>query len=214
MRVRAFIPDWPAAKCRAAEIANVVTRYCPTTILNDPNDYFNAQWEKARQQLDADVLLWIMADVHLPDGFGQMFNDAARIMSRGDVGWYAPDIEWTSYIYNKEELRELESGIYEVPNTDSLCFFVRADVVKAMPFIDPQKCFMWGVDFVAVATARLMGLKVVRDYKFKASHPNDTGYSIDRASEEMGALWKTLHPALKDEVKKVVDETNLLKVIP
>jgi hypothetical protein len=70
---------------------------------------------------------------------------------------------------------------------------------------------MWGMDFIAIATARLMGLKVVRDYRFKAYHPNSTGYDIPRASSEMAAVIAACPPAHQEEIGRLLAEDNYLK---
>lgn len=212
MKFQAFVPDWPGPKQHAKQLVDIISQYCPVTVLDDPKDYFNAQWKKAREQFTGDVLLWVMADVTLPQDFESMYSEMDRIMTRGDVGWYAPNIAWTSYIFNPGDLKPVERGVYEVPNTDSLCIAIRGDVVRAMPPIDPDVAFMWGMDFIAIATARLMGLKAVRDYRFKASHPNSTGYDIHRASSEMEAIWATCPAEHQEEIKKLLAENYDLKM--
>jgi hypothetical protein len=211
MRVQAFIPNWPGPKQHASELAAVIRDYCPTTVLNDPNDYFNAQWEKARSQFTGDILFWCMADVTLPQGFSHMFGEGRYFMSRPDTGWWAPDIDWTSYIYDKSDLSPVAPDVYEVPNTDSLCFMIRRDVVNAMPYIDPKISFMWGMDITAIATARLLGLKVVRDYRFKAQHPNDTGYSIPAAGAGMNPLFNTMSSELREACAAVEADVRRLR---
>ncbi len=216
VKIEAFIPDWPGPKQHAAEIYRQVSPRYPTTILNDPTEYFNAQWARARSLFTGDVLLWVMADIDLPPTYPQMFQEMERVMARGDVGWYAPDVAWTSFIFDKSTLPQMEPEIYEVPNTDSVCFAVRGDVVRAMPYIDPKLCFMWGMDFTAILTAHLMGLKIVRDYRFKVHHPNNTGYNIQQASAGMRALFEgdSFEPHFKAEMVKWIEKTNRLKVKP
>ena len=186
MIVQAFIPDWPGPKQHAVEINDVVSMRYPTKILNDPSDYFNAQWNKACQQFTGNILLWVMSDIKLPKNFFRMCDEMERLMAREDIGWYAPDVAWTSYIYDKESLPIVEPEVCEVPNTDSLLFAVRADVIKEMPFIDPGICFMWGMDVLASTTIRLMGLKMIRDYRFKAEHPNNTGLRYWKSEHRYG----------------------------
>jgi len=211
MIVQAFVPNWPGPKQHAKEVAAIIAPHCPVTILDDPNDYFNAQWEKARAQFTGDILLWVMADVKPPLDFGAMFEEGVRLMSRAPVGWYAPDVAWTSYIYDPQNLSRVEEHIYEVPNTDSLCFMIRKDVIDNMPHLDPATCFMWGMDLTAIGTARLMGLKVVRDYRFKAQHPNQTGYEIEKAGRGMIPMFKTYPIALQREIGKLEIETRRLR---
>lgn len=212
MNVQCFIPDWPGPKQHAKQLAVQIRPYCPVTILDDPDDYFNAQFEKARQRFTGDVMLWVMADVTLPEDFGSMFQEMIRMLSRPDVGWYAPDIDWTSYIYHKHRLRQVEEGIYEVPNTDSLCIGIRRDLLDRVPHVDPKVSYMWGMDIAALATARQMGLKTVRDYRFKAKHPNHTGYEIERAGREMIPLFNSFSPQLKTEIHKLETEVRDLRV--
>lgn len=214
VNIQAFIPDWPGPKQHAAELANQVARHYPTRILDDPTEYFNAKWNRACDLFTGDVLLWVMADVTLPADYELMFKEMECVMERGDVGWYAPDVAWTGFIYDKKDLTLVESEIYEVPNTDSLCFAIRADVIKAMPHIDPELCFMWGMDFAAILTAQRMGLKVVRDYKFKAQHPNSTGYDIDKASLGMKRLFESFESSFQEEMRQLVNRANRLKRRP
>jgi hypothetical protein len=211
MRVQAFIPNWPGPKQHASELAGIIREFCPVTVLDDPNDYFNAQWEKARAAFTGDILLWAMADVQLPNKFDEMFGEGRYMLSRPDVGWYAPDIDWTSYIYDQADLAQVDRGIFEVPNTDSVLFMIRRDVIDAMPHIDPQVSFMWGMDITAIATARLMNLKVVRDYKFKAGHPNNTGYDISRAGKEMIPMFNAMSPELREEARRVEADVRRLR---
>jgi hypothetical protein len=180
-------------------------------VLNDPNDFFNAQWEKARSQFTGDILFWCMADVTLPKNFRLMYGEGSYLMSRPDIGWWAPDIAWTSYIYDKSDLKQVEPEVYEVPNTDSLCFMIRKDVIDAMPHIDPKVSFMWGMDITAIATARLLGLKVVRDYRFKAEHPNCTGYSIPAAGAGMDPMFRSMTPQLREEASRVEADVRRLR---
>jgi hypothetical protein len=216
MRVEAFVPDWPGEKQNASEIANKVARLYPTRILDNPEDYFNAQWARAREEFTGDVLLWVMADVTLPGNWMEMFREMERLMETGKIGWCAPNVDWTGFIFDKNTLTSFEKDIYEVPNTDSLCFAVRGDVVRAMPHIDPELCFMWGLDFTAIVTAHLMGLKIVRDYRFKVLHPNNTGYGIEEASVGMRRLFEgdSFEPHFKVEMQKWIERTNQLKRRP
>jgi GDP-L-fucose synthase len=213
MKIQAFVPSWPGPKQHPEEIVKILAPFCPATVLDDPDDYFNAQWEKMRQKLssDTDIILWVMADVTLPKSFGEMSDEMLRLLEGGEVGWYAPDIDWTSYSYDKRRLKMVEPEIFEVPNTDSLCVAVRADVIRAMPRVDPKISFMWGADLAAIATTRLMGLKAVRDYRFKALHPNNTGYEIERAGREMIPLFESFPDRVKQEITQLETEVRFLR---
>ena len=224
--VQAYVPSWPGPKQHAQSTAEIIQPFCPVTILDNPDDYFNAQFDKAKRRflnirwnwnedsLKESAMLWVMADVWPPQDFAGMFAAGCAALSRPDVGWYAPDVEWTGYIYDKKDLNELTPGVFEVPNTDSLCCMIRGDVVAQMPFIDPEVSYVWGMDFIAIATARLMGLTAVRDYRFKAEHPNDTRYDIDKASQSMKPLFAGLKPELRAEIEFLMRETSRLRRKP
>ena len=212
MRIEAFVPTWPGPKQHPKEVVAAIAPYCSSvTVLDDPNDWFNAQWEKARARFTGDILLYIMADVTPPEDVRSMIAEGTRMLSRRNVGWYSPNVEWTSYIYERSDLKLVEGEIFEVPNTDSLCFMVRKDVIDKMPHLDPSLSFMWGFDLSAIATARLMGLKAVRDYSFKAKHPNQTGYDISKAGLGMIPLFQTYPAELQQEIAKLEDETRKLR---
>ena len=218
MNVQAFIPDWPGEKQHADQVANQVARIFPTRILDNPTEYFNAQWERARSEFTGDVLLWVMADVTLPiqNNFRAMCDEMVRVMEGGKVGWYAPNVDWTGFIFNQTLLPQFEPGIYEVPNTDSLCFAIRGDVVRAMPRVDlaTGAAGMWGMDFTAILTAHNMGLRIVRDYRFKCQHPNNTGYDIETASRGMKQLFESFNPVFRAQMKEWIAKTNNMKVRP
>jgi hypothetical protein len=216
--IQCFIPDWETpghpGKQHAGRLYDQVSRIYPTTILNHPDDFFNAQWEKAKNLLTADWLLWIMADVDLPENYQEMFKSMERTISRGDVGWWACDVAWTGYIYDRADLAEIEPGVCEVPNTDSLLFAVRADVARLTPRIDPEVSFMWGLDFAAIVTAERMGLKTVRDYNFKAVHPNNSGYNIEAASWQMKNLFESFDPTFQNDMNRRIAWCNKIKRRP
>jgi GDP-L-fucose synthase len=213
MNFEAFVPTWPGSKQHPEKVIEMLAPYCQVTVLDNPDDYFNAQWEKMRQKMSTgtEIVLWIMADVTPPEDIGLVLYEMQRLMSRGDVGWYAPDVDWTSYSYDKTRLKLVEPDIYEVPNTDSLCIAVRADVIRNMPKVDPKISFMWGADLAAIATTRLMGLKAVRDYRFKALHQNNTGYEIERAGREMIPLFETFSPEVRKEIDALETEVRELR---
>ena len=161
-----------------------------------------------------DALLWIMADVNLSPNFDEMYGEMLRLLGRGDIGWVAPDVSWTCYYYHKQDLRMVENEVYEVPNTDSLCFMIRGDVVRALPYMNPNLSYMWGMDFAAAAKIQMMGLKMVRDYRFKVTQPNSTGYDIEKAGLTMYDLWGSFNEPLRKAIDLKVEETNNLKRRP
>ena len=106
MIVEAFIPDWPGPKQHATALRKIIAPFCPVTILGNPMHYFNDQWKAMRERFKGDIALWAMADIALPDDFAGMFAEGVRILSRGDVGWYAPDVAWTFHTFDRSDSKK------------------------------------------------------------------------------------------------------------
>lgn len=212
MKVYGFIPDWPGEKQHAARTAKYLMPYCETVfVLDNPDHYFTEQWETARKVFDQrpepdskDILLWVMADVWPPQNFGWMFSSMKALMTGkterldpAEVGVYAPDVRWCGWQYDVSKLPQYSYQVYEVPCTDMLCWAVRADVLAILPHVDPAVNRLgWGIDLATVAAAKSLGLKVVRDYNYRAGHPRHTNYDGSNASVEMEAWFATLDPGV------------------
>ena len=95
--------------------------------------------------------------------------------------------------------------MYEVPNPDCTCWAIRADVLRACPPVDPRhNRFGWGIDYLVCATARSLGLAVVRDYEFQVRHVKGMGYDAKGARKEFRHLLRGLPRELRAEVEELV----------
>lgn len=193
--VQGFIPDWPGEKQHAEKIAEIIRPFCQSvTILDDPAAYMSEQWETARGKLDADILLWVMADVWPPLAFGQMMEQMDRFLT-WTVGVYSPRLKWCGWQYDPERLLKLEDMVCEVPVAEMLCTAVRRDVVEAMPHFDPAvNKFGWGIELAMTAAAWRQNLDVVWDYRYTAIHPKQTDYDSEAAARQLDA-WIASLPA-------------------
>lgn len=203
VRVQAFIPTWPGDKQHPQDLVRTISPFCPVQVLDNPNHYFTEQWEEMRKYFCGDIMLWVMADVTLHN-FHQMYTECIRILSRNDVGIYAPNVCWTGHIYDMSTLEEIEPGVYDVPMTDVLCYAVRADVLDKLMHIDKDRHgkMGWGIELLLTVIAKRMGRKNARDYRFLVDHPNSTGYDIGEASEGMTAL--IADSGMYDEIHEVL----------
>ena len=201
MKVQAFIPTWPGDKQHPEEIVQIVSPCCEVCVMDNPEHYFNDQWEEMRNKFTGDIMLWIMADVTL-HSFPEMYKEMLRLMSRDDVGIYAPNVCWTGHVYDISKLIEIEPQVCEVAMTDMLCYAVRADVLSKLPRIT-TRTHGWGIEIFLTALATKMGRKTVRDYRFTVDHPNSTGYCIPEAASGMEEL--IAHSGIEKEMRSVME---------
>src|ERR1700674_159523 len=210
MKVQAFIPSWPGDKQRPEELVKIMSPYCETIVLDNPEHYFAEQWAEMRKRFTGDIMLWVMADVTLHD-FPEMYAECVRLLSRDDVGVYAPNVCWTGHIYDISKLKEVEPRVYEVSMTDMLCYAVRSDVLNQLMPIS-IRCHGWGIELMLTVIANRMGRKTVRDYRFLVDHPNDTGYSIAEASEGMTEVIEK--SGMYDEIHEVLALRDFQRIEP
>jgi hypothetical protein len=224
-RVQGFIFNWPGRKQHAALLEKMLRPHCQVFVINSDdslrgkyphwhhigNDaYFTAQWNEAVKRFDGDVFLHIQADIW-PQNVGKMISECLRCMREHKVGVYAPDLDFQPHVFSPRSLVPVEKGIYEVPITDESCWAIKGAVLRNTPAIDPRVNRLgWGHDFMVAAVARRMGLKVVRDYRFRAGHLRSRGYDIQEAQGQWGAWKENLDPALRETIDKLIHERDRL----
>lgn len=215
VKIEGYVPDWPGAKQHGKATANILRRFCPVTILDNPDHYFTQQWERARglfDATDADILLWVMADVWPPINIDEMLPEIERLMA-GPVGVYAPQVRWTCWQFPLDSIKNFEPDIYEVPCGDMLCWAVRRDVLTATPHCDPSINWVGtGIDWSVSTAARQMGVKNVKDYRFTATHPLHTAYwspeyPPDKAWADMQRWIDTLYPSFQSAMRNIIQES-------
>ena len=207
MRIQAFIPDWPGEKQHAAETAALLAPHCESvTILDNPDHYFTEQFNEMLGKFSGDIMFWVMADVWPPEQLAQMVDKAKRLMSE-NVGIYAPDIDWNGHKYFKDRLAQIEPGVYSVPAPEMLCWMISKDVLQSMPVVNPQiNKLGWGIEYVAVATARHLGKIAVRDYNFTAKHPRGANYNNPEATKQFERMMSVLSLGSDLNVNDIYEE--------
>ena len=170
-------------------------------VLDNPKHYFTEQWAEMRKRFSGDVMLWVMADAYLFD-FPVIYPEMTRLLSRDDVGAYAPNVCWTGHVYDISKLIAVEPSVYEVPMPDLLCYAVKAEVLNQMPEVTIRS-HGWGIELLLSAIAKRMGKKVVRDYKSTVGHPNSTHYAIPEAAAGMEEI--IAHSGMEQEMRKIME---------
>lgn len=181
MKIQAFVTTWDSAGPNAENTARRLAQHCPTRLLSSLyNRPFAEQWDYATKLFNGDIFLWVMGDVVPPVDLFGMFNAMIAAYSTREVGMYAPNIEWTSQIYNREKLREFSTNVYEVCGTDLLMTSVSKELLDVAPSIIGNSRG-WYYDYALAAYARTLGKKIVRDYNFIAAHPQGSNYDMTTA---------------------------------
>jgi hypothetical protein len=223
VRLQAFIFNWPGKKQHAAQLEQMLRQHCEVFVINSDdslrnkhphwhhignNAYFTEQWNEALKRFDGDVFLHIQADVW-PQNVGKMIAECLRCMREHNVGVYAPDLDFQPQAFSPRSLVPVEKGIYEVPLNDKSIWAIKAAVLQNTPAIDPKVNRLgWGTGFVVAAVAKRMGLRVVRDYRFRAGHIRSRGYNTQEASAQWVAWMANLDPALRETIEELTRERN------
>jgi hypothetical protein len=205
--MQAFVTDWPGEKQHAKANARILAPYCSSvTILDDPNDYFSAQWEKARSLLTDDIMIFNAGDCWPPIQEDLMFDEIKNLLSDGTgIGVYSPLIRWSNWQFPK--ITTEYNGVYTVPIVEMLFFAIRRDIVEAMPHGGRPDWIGVGIAYAMSATAKRLGLKMVSDTVFTAAHPDDvSGYPKADATKNMYTWLNSLDSEDRDAIQSVISE--------
>jgi hypothetical protein len=140
-----------------------------------------------------------------------MFPEMVRLLSRPDIGVYAPYVDHTSQQSDVTRCKEIEPGVYEVAANDLVIVALSSKMLSLMPPVNPaDNPRAWYYDYLMASYARRNNLMVARDYRFTAFHPKGSIYNIQ---ETMTAskLWRDSLPSqdrtgIEEAMKKAFDE--------
>lgn len=219
MRIEAVIFNWRGHERRAAALERQLGELCRVRVVNSEEPaaarhpgwehvgesaYFAAQWQQALARFDGDVLLHVQADAASPH-FDAIVARCRDAMARHDCGVYAPNVDYTAWVYDRARLRRVDHDLYEVPQTDCTCWAISREVLERAPPVDPQRNkYGWGIDFLVIATARALGRRVLRDYRHTVDHGwNGAGYDTAAAEEQALATLASMPPELRDRIAQL-----------
>jgi hypothetical protein len=227
MRIQAFIFNWPTENSNVFELERRIGEVVDVVVINSDerlrdrynhwihlheSAYFSAQWNKAMEIFNGDLLFHIQADANFDD-FDGLLRRAADVLKRKEIGVYEPNVDFTLITYNPASLPQIEPGLFEVPLTDCTCWFVAADVLRELPRVDLSvNRYGWGICGGVAAVCRLQEKVCVRDYTMTVRHPRSRGYCSKAALQERGAYLDTLSPAIRMEAVKTYQEYRRQRV--
>ena len=166
------------------------------------SSYFTAQYLKAIELFDGDVLFHIQGDCSY-DNWEQLYKDAEKYIEKYNCGIYAPNVDYTWYDSEKVDLYfEVEDpNLKMVSNPDCTCWFVHKDIIneaikRNINFAPFQ--MGWSFDIIYTALSFMMQRPVLRDYDHTVQHPPGTNYNKIQAEKEMHEFYNTLTPDLQE----------------
>jgi hypothetical protein len=223
MKIHAFVFNWKGYGAKAAALEKQLSSLTTTTVINsdekerahfptwthlDENAYFAEQWNTAIQKFNGDILFHIQADATF-DNFAKLFDRATHCILEQNVGIFEPNIDFAGIPYQKSRLRAFAKNAYEIPMTDTTCWFVHGDIVRSFPPINLSvNKYGWGVAAVAAALCKKQNKLCVKDYSLTAFHPPGRGYLKSDAVNQRKAYINSLEPSLSQQAREVYRDVS------
>jgi hypothetical protein len=224
MKIHTFIFTWLDYYKNAKKYENILTPISDTvTVINSNIDicsdfpewvhlndaYFTEQWYTALKMFNqnCDIFFHIQADIEF-DNFDNLIHKAKYAFQKYNCGIYTPNINYTAWVYpTLSNLKCYEQNIYEVPITDTTCWFIRNNILQSFPKINFSiNKHGWFVDFVCTLLSRNNNMPVLRDYSFEIKHPKHTGYSHEIARMEYNNTKLCLGDSWNNNIENLMQE--------
>jgi hypothetical protein len=224
VKFEAVIFNWVGHEQRAAALERQLGALCRVRVVNSESAaearhphwehvgedaYFAAQWQRAVQGFDADVMFHVQADAQSPD-FDRILCRCREAMKGYGAGVYAPNVDYTPWVYQRSRLQRVAPDLYEVPQTDCTGWAIARDVLVQTPPVDPvSNKYGWAIDFLVIATARALGRRVVRDYRYTLAHRwKGSGYDTLAADVQARAMLAAMPPELAASIAQLKREAE------
>jgi len=172
------------------------------------SSYFTAQFIKALELFDGDVLMHVQADASF-DNWKQLYEDAEKYFEQTRWGIYAPNVDYTWYDSSRTDIDNLQidiPGVKIVANTDCTCWFIHKDIIdefknRNLDFSNYHMGWCW--DIVLSGISFKMKRPVLRDYNHTIDHPKGTNYNSEQAEREMWQLYNSLPVDLQESFRLI-----------
>ena len=225
--------SWPGFEDNAARIASQVqghsdvvhvlhnsdraslTQVSDSWINFPPDAYFGPKFSWAIENIDTDVLLFIVADTNV-EQWGKLVKRCGEAFRADpDIAVWAPLITETWWNMEKIQINHpaRNDGSFEVVAVDSIVWAVSSELVSVLKTLDYSKSrFGWGIEVTSAAIARCQEKLVVCDPALQVSHRRGTTYSTELAMVEAEQFYAQLSPAHRAMVS-LIEEFALLKTV-
>jgi len=223
MKIQNFIFTWNQFVPNAIDIESKISKYGKTTVINSNvnekrdhwinlNDgYFAEQWNTLVSNIDSDTdfVFHIQSDAIVKD-FEKLYSRFFEIVSKYDVGIYAPNVDYTWHKYNIDLLNKVEENIYEVPNTDCICWFINTKITKDKIIYNLDTNIIgYGVDWYYSAECVLQNKYILRDYTILVDHPTHKNYDGVKGNEMFTIWFEEQTPVIKEKMLELMDKHTI-----
>jgi len=177
--------------------------------------YFNAQFLKAIELFDGDILFHIQADASY-DKWKPLMDDAVKYHEKLNWGIYAPNVDYTWYDATRTDLNSIRveiDNLKVVANTDCTCWFIHKDIIDLFKKenLDFSKYkYGWSWDVTLCSISYINKRLVIRDYGHTINHPQGTGYNMQEAEMEMVDTYNSLNPNIQEAFRFIKGNYNYL----
>lgn len=180
------------------------------------DSYFTAQFTKALELFNSDILFHIQGDASY-DSWRKLIDDAIYTHSKYNWGIYAPNVDYTWYDASRADIDEIkfpnDTQLKAVANTDCTCWFIHRDIIevfKNRKLNFSQYKMGWCWDIVFPALSFMNKRPVIRDYSHTIQHPKGTNYNTEQAEKEMWQLYQSLDTDIQEAFRYVKGERQYL----
>lgn len=200
MKVEAFIPDWRSPKCDAGLLRKHLEQCCKVTILDAYDVPFTEQWKEAVSKFKGDIFIWAMADTRVHN-FPYLYSRMLEAYRFHGAGIYAPNVNYTSQIYNRQKLFQVAPDLYEVNGTDLVFVTMARHILEETIKIAMPSTRGWGYDYLLSAVTKDIGAKILRDYSILIDHPEGSVYGHEIALKEQQEWFNKLPLKWQEDIK-------------
>jgi hypothetical protein len=182
--------------------------------------YFTEQFINAINIFDGDIMLHVQADAS-SDQWKEIVFSALVLNYKYDWGIYAPNVDYTTYIPENVDLKDIEKGVKNVLFTDCTTWFLDRSVIEEFKnylHVFGKTKYGWGVCRIASSISLKLKKPILRDYRYTIDHPKNTNYNTDKALEEFNILnndlfhtdlWPFSLKLLKKLIKNINKHKNV-----
>lgn len=226
--IHAFIFNWRGQYDSTLKIERELQKLTRrVTVINSDDDhkqkhwvnigegaYFGAQFARALELFNGDILLHVQGDTMYNDWSG-FVNSMRQHYIDYEFGVYAPNINYTFWDAIKTDTRIFNKkcpSIREVSTTDSCCWAIDKTIVRKLKknYIDAVRLNKYGhgIDISVCAISRLIRKTVLRDYSHTITHPKYTGYALSTAKEMQQKYIESFTVDIKDKILEICNNVG------
>lgn len=220
-RIHVFIIGWEGQLARAraiagaleGEVAKLTIVYSnaaetdvegPGEWVRVPNaDFFGRKFRRCLDLFSGDIFLLIHADTDFHDWPALLRRCEEGFRAVPELGVWAPDFTYTPWLTGNVEILPVDrlAGLVSVAQTDGIVFAMPVPVIDRLRRLDYGANNMgWGIDYAAIAHARVTGRLVCRDTTLIVEHQRSRGYDPTEAIAQMQRFHAQLSDAERDQV--------------